>query len=74
MRQRRAWFERFERAYLALWWVPAGSLPAVDEAKARLDHRTAHGPTPFAFDFKVLFPPEASEPTSRVSTVPQISE
>ena len=27
MRGRREWFERFERVYVALWWVPAGHRP-----------------------------------------------
>jgi hypothetical protein len=27
-RRRREWFERMAESYLALWWVPAGQLPA----------------------------------------------
>ena len=42
----------------ALWWVPTGHLPSVDEAKKRLAHLAAHGPTPFAFTFKATFPPD----------------
>ena len=60
-RGRRAWFEKFESIYLALWWVPAGHIPTVDEAKDRLDHLDAHGPTPHAFTFKHPFPAEAGE-------------
>ncbi len=56
--QRQAWFERFGGAYLALWWVPAGHHPGVDEAKKRLAHLEAHGPAPFAFTFKTRFPPD----------------
>lgn len=58
LRQRHEWFERFEDAYLALWWVPAGHIPSVDEAKKRLAHLAANGPTPFAFTFKLRFPPD----------------
>src|SRR4051794_13146594 len=36
MRQRREWFERFEGVYVALWWVPAGHKPKIEEAVARL--------------------------------------
>jgi hypothetical protein len=43
-------------AYTALWWIPNGHLPRVDEAKKRLAHLDAHGPTPFAFTFKNPFP------------------
>ena len=58
LRDRHEWFSRFERAYLALWWIPAGHRPSVDEAKKRLGHLDQHGPTPFAFTFKVTFPPD----------------
>jgi hypothetical protein len=54
MRRRREWFETI-KTYMALWWVPAGHLPTVDEAKDRLEHMRIHGPTPFAFTFKARF-------------------
>jgi Domain of unknown function (DUF3291) len=55
IRQRQAWFEKFAGVYLALWWVPAGHLPNIDEAKERLAHLAAHGPTEFAFTFQSTF-------------------
>ena len=55
MRGRREWFEKFEGVYLALWWVPAGHIPSVDEAVSRIAHLEAHGPTPFAFSFRQPF-------------------
>jgi hypothetical protein len=58
LRQRRDWFEKFERVAVALWWVPAGHVPTMDEAKQRLASLDEHGPTPFAFTFKTLFPPD----------------
>jgi len=58
MRQRREWFERFDRVYAALWWVPAGHRPPVTEAVARLAHLAEHGPTPFAFGFAEPFGPD----------------
>lgn len=58
LRQRREWFEKFGGAYVALWWVPTDHRPSVDEAKQRLAHLEAHGPTPFAFTFKTTFPPD----------------
>lgn len=48
-RQRDSWFEDLRQAHLALWWVPAGHRPGVDEANARLNHLRTHGPTPYAF-------------------------
>ena len=52
MRRRREWAERMAEAYVVLWWIPAGSIPAIDEAKERLDHLRENGPTPYAFTFK----------------------
>lgn len=51
IRQRAAWFERLGRPHYALWWIPAGSRPSVEDARQRLAHLQAHGPTPQAFLF-----------------------
>ena len=56
LRDRRQWFHHFEGMSFALWWVPEGHIPGVDEAKARLAHLDAHGPSEFAFTFKTTFP------------------
>jgi hypothetical protein len=29
MRRRHRWFAKFEAAYLALWWIPAGHVPSI---------------------------------------------
>lgn len=59
MRRRREWFERMD-LYLALWWIPVGHLPTIEEGKERLAHLELHGPTPYAFTFKRRFDPQAS--------------
>jgi len=59
MRRRREWFEQFGSTYVALWWVDAGHLPTVGEAKQRLAHLEAHGPTAHVFTFKQPFAPPA---------------
>jgi hypothetical protein len=58
IRDRRRWFEHFEGAQLAMWWVPKGHHPGVDEAKKRLEHLDQHGPSQYAFTFKSVFPPD----------------
>ena len=58
LRRRKEWFVELP-AYLALWWVPAGSLPTLAEGKARLDRIAQAGPTAEAFDFRTPFPPPA---------------
>jgi hypothetical protein len=58
MRHRREWFHRMD-IYLALWWVPAGTIPTVAQAKDRLQLLAGHGPSPDAFTFRVPFPAPA---------------
>lgn len=59
-RARRQWFEPFDGAHLALWWIPAGTLPTLEEARARLDQLDREGPTPAAFTFKRVFGPDGA--------------
>jgi hypothetical protein len=59
MRHRRAWFHRMADPYLALWWVPAGTVPTVAEARRRLGLLERHGPGPDAFTFRAPFPRSA---------------
>jgi endo-1,4-beta-mannosidase len=58
LRDRRNWFEQFDGVFLAMWWVPAGHHPGIDEARKRLAHLEQHGPSPFAFTFKTIHPPD----------------
>jgi hypothetical protein len=58
LRQRHEWFEKFAGTYAALWWVPAGHRPGIDESRKRLAHLEKHGPTQFAFTFKTTFQPD----------------
>jgi heme-degrading monooxygenase HmoA len=57
LKRRREWFEAFDGAVLAMWWVPVGHVPTIDEAKQRLAAIATSGPTPFAFTFKTPFEP-----------------
>jgi hypothetical protein len=52
LRRRREWFTPMAEAHLVLWWVEAGHLPDVGEARERLDLLRAQGPSPAAFDFR----------------------
>jgi len=56
LRGRAAWFDRHEGPYQVLWWVPAGHIPTVAEAKKRLEGLTLNGPTAEAFTFGRPFP------------------
>ena len=60
MRRRREWFERM-KVFMALWWIPAGTLPSLEDARERLAALEASGPTPYAFTFKKPFSPVGVE-------------
>jgi hypothetical protein len=53
MRRRREWFhhEGIDQ-HLVLWWVPAGHVPTLPEAFARLARLAEHGPGPHAFTLR----------------------
>jgi hypothetical protein len=57
MVRRRQWFEPTAEAFLALWWVPVGTVPTVADAETRLGLLRAQGPTAEAFTFRSPFPP-----------------
>lgn len=62
MRDRRRWFEKAEHPILALWWVPLGHNPTVDEGKERLEHLRCQGSTTHSFSFgKPFSSPSAIE-------------
>ena len=54
-RDRGQWFETYGAPHLALWWIPAGKTPTVEEGKRRLELLKARGPTGEAFTFKQVF-------------------
>jgi hypothetical protein len=56
-RNRHQWFERLDRPSLAMWWIPAGTVPAMADAVARLNHIRDRGETAQAFTFRSIFPP-----------------
>jgi len=48
---KKAWFEKLASPNLALWWVPEGYIPSVEEGKAALVQLTDQGPSVEAFSF-----------------------
>ena len=65
IQDRDAWFAKMQEAHQALWWVPAGHLPSVEEAKEKLTHLRDNGPSEVAFTFSKPFEPPAQEPVAR---------
>ena len=61
LRRRREWFLPMDGPATVLWWLPAGTLPSIDEALARRRELLERGPTASAFTFRATFPaPEAA--------------
>ena len=56
MARRRDYFQKFDGAYQALWWLPAGAVPTVADGLSRLWLLERFGPCPQAFTFKARFP------------------
>jgi hypothetical protein len=52
--RRQEWFDKLDGPHFVLWWVPAGHRPTVAEAKERLEHLAAHGPSDYAFGWESL--------------------
>jgi hypothetical protein len=57
LRRRRSWFGRLSGAHLALWWIPAGTVPTLEESARRLETLRAKGPTADAFTLRDSFDP-----------------
>jgi Domain of unknown function (DUF3291) len=55
LRRRKEWFQKFGKAYTAMWWVPAGQYPSMDDAVAKLDELQKNGASASVFDFKNKF-------------------
>ena len=53
--ERRAeWFEILSKMHFAMWWLPEGKLPTLDEALLRLEHLRANGDSDHAFGWAYL--------------------
>ncbi|WP_089254474.1 DUF3291 domain-containing protein [Asanoa hainanensis] len=56
MRRRRDWFVPLGDHHLVLWWIPAGTLPTIEEAAERLDLLRRDGPSAKAFTLREPHP------------------
>jgi hypothetical protein len=55
LKRKKEWFDKIDGVYQVMWWLKPGSLPDVDEAKARLAYLQANGVSEFAFNFQLSF-------------------
>ena len=45
-------FEKPTSPHFVMWWIEAGHIPTLEEAKERLDHLTMHGGSEHAFGWE----------------------
>jgi len=55
--RRRQWFEKYQSEHFAMWWIPIGDLPTVEDGKTKLEHLALYGDSPDAFTFAKPYPP-----------------
>lgn len=51
IQDRDAWFNKMLKVHQALWWIPSGHIPSIEEGKEKLDHLQKNGPSEIAFTF-----------------------
>lgn len=56
--RRREWFTFMKENHFAIWWVPAGEIPTVDEALTKLDELRQSGASPAVFTVRERFTSE----------------
>ncbi|MCF6189628.1 MAG: DUF3291 domain-containing protein [Cocleimonas sp.] len=55
IRDREAWFDKMGAMHQALWWIPVGHIPSIQEAKDKLELLRENGPNQDVFTFGKAF-------------------
>ncbi len=56
LKRRKEWFLTYGSAHTAMWWIPEGHIPTMQEAVDKLCFLQTNGPSPNSFDFRHKFP------------------
>ena len=59
LRKRKNWFFKVGEATTALWWIPAGTIPTLEDAESKIRYLRKNGPSPLAFDISKKYSPLA---------------
>lgn len=51
IRDRAEWFSKIDKVQQALWWIPKGDIPSIEEGKSKLALLEKNGPSQNAFTF-----------------------
>ena len=68
LKRRSRWFAPTPQPSTALWWVPDGGHPTMDDALRRLRYLRDHGPSPRAFSLRRRFSADGRPVTRRPGT------
>jgi hypothetical protein len=55
LKRRKEWFLNYGSAHTAMWWIPEGHIPTMQEAVYKLSFLQTNGPSPNSFDFRHKF-------------------
>ena len=55
LRRRKEWFKTFGKVSTAMWWIPNGKFPSMQEAVEKLDYLQKNGSSELVFHFKNKF-------------------
>ena len=58
IRDRDAWFNKMLNLHQALWWIPVGHVPTIEEGKMKLEYLQKNGPSEKVFTFSKAFEPK----------------
>ena len=61
LKNRLKWFEKPPKMIVAMWWIPAGHIPTLEEAKTKIDLINNKGNTPEAFNFQKVFDEQGNQ-------------
>lgn len=56
LKDRSAWFDKIMEPHQALWWVPQGHEPTLEQAKGKLEEIRRHGASKQVFTFAHPYP------------------
>jgi hypothetical protein len=57
LRKKKSWFFNVAEATTALWWIPAGTIPTLEDAESKIRYLRKNGPSPLAFDLAAKYSP-----------------
>jgi Domain of unknown function (DUF3291) len=52
LKRRKEWFQTYGKASTAMWWIPEGQFPTIEEAVEKLDELQKNGATEKVFNFR----------------------